>query len=100
MSTVEQARAFIAESGEDLTSVGDRIDEWTVISCEYNWFKHATVYFTIVAADPDGELWQYMVGSDYNNGTEVSTEPVPVSAVTETKQVVTYRPRLIPAEQA
>lgn len=96
MSTVEQARAFIAENGGELTTRGEQCAGWTVVSSEYSWFKHSTVYFTVVAADPDGQLWQYTVGSSYEYGSEVSGDPIPVSAVAETRQVVTYRPRLLP----
>ena len=95
MSTVEQARAFIAASGNELTQVGEQYAGWTVVSSEYSWFKHSTIYFTVVVADPDGELWQYTVGSNYEYGTEVSGDPIPVTAVAETKQVITYRPRLV-----
>ncbi|KMV13922.1 hypothetical protein ACT17_32590 [Mycolicibacterium conceptionense] len=95
MSSVDQARAFIAANGGELTEVGERYAGWTAVSYEYSWFKHSTIYFTVVAADPDGELWQYTVGSNYEYGTEVSGDPIPVTAVAETKQVVTYRPRLV-----
>lgn len=100
MATTEQAQAFIASSGEYLTAVGDRQDQWTVVSREYAWFKHSRVYFTVVVADPGGELWQYTVTESTQDGTEVDGEPVPVQAVTETKTCVTFRPRLVPRTTA
>ncbi|KXO98418.1 Uncharacterised protein (plasmid) [Tsukamurella tyrosinosolvens] len=98
MSTVQQARAFLAANGNELTSVGEYYAGWTVVASTYSWFKHSTVYFDIVAADPDGELWQYTVGSNYEYGTDTTGDPIPVLAEVETKRVVTYRPRLIPRE--
>ncbi|MFA5709345.1 hypothetical protein [Mycolicibacterium sp.] len=98
MTTLEQAREFIADRGEYLSSVGDQLDGWTVISREYVWFKYTRVHFTIVAADPDGQLWQYTITESTADGTEVSGDPLPVTAVTETKPAVVFTPRLVPRQ--
>lgn len=68
---------------------------WSVVSQEYSWHKRADVYFTVVAADPEGGLWSYTIMENDDWGGELSDGPIPVTAVVETKQVVTYRPRLV-----
>lgn len=100
MTTTEQARAFIGANGEYLSNVGDQLNGWSVVSREYSWFKYSRVFFTVVAADPDGELWQYTVTESTEYGTEVEGDPIPVQAVTETKTCVTFRPRLVPRTPA
>lgn len=95
MLTTDQARAFIAAHGTYLSEVGDEHGGWTVIARTYTTFKHSQVHFTITVADPDEQLWQYLIGESTYDGTEITGDPYPVSAVTETKTVVSFAPRLI-----
>lgn len=95
MTDTGQAREFISRHGEYLTCAGDQLDGWTVVSREYVRFKYGRVFFTIVAADPDGQLWQYGISESTVDGPDVEGDPTPVSAVVETKKVVTFAPRLI-----
>ncbi|MEN4460924.1 hypothetical protein ABFV47_32805 [Mycolicibacterium fortuitum] len=99
MATLTQARSAVAEQGRYLSHAGDSHEGWAVVSREYSHFKYSRVYFTVVAADPDGDLWSYTVCESTNDGTEVVDSPIPVSAVTQTKNVVTFTPRLIPRTQ-
>lgn len=98
MIAFDQARATIADQGSYLTAVGDEVSGWVVVSREYSWFKHSRVYFVIVAADPDGQMWQFTVSESTEDGTEVEGEPVPVSPITEMKSIVTFQPRLVPKD--
>lgn len=98
MITTAQARAFINENGIELSDVGSSVEGWTTVHKAYEWYKHSDVYFTVVSADPDGQLWQYIVRENYSYGCEVDTEAVPVQTVTETKKVVSYVPRLVRKE--
>lgn len=95
MATLAQARSVLAEQGWYLSGVGDSYAGWTVVSREYSHFKYSSVYFTVVAADPDGDLWSYTLCESTNDGTEFVNGPIPVTAVTQTKSVVTFTPRLI-----
>ena len=99
MVTLAQARRFIAEHGVWLNAIGDTTGGWTAVAREYTTFKHSNVYFTITVVDPDGGLWQYLVGESTYDGVEVSGDPYPVTAVTQTKNVVTFTPRLVPRTQ-
>lgn len=95
MVTVDQARATIANRGEYLSAVGDEVAGWVVVFREYAWFKYSRVYFTVVASDPEGQMWQFTVSESTEDGTEVEGEPVPVAPVIEMKSIVTFRPRLV-----
>lgn len=98
MANLAQA-GVLAEQGWCLSCVGDSYAGWTVVSREYSHFKHSSVYFTAVAADPDGDLWSYTICESTNDGTEVVNGPIPVTAVTQAKNVVTFTPRLVPRTQ-
>lgn len=95
MATQEQARAFTAEFGAEITYVGEHLNGWSVVSREYQGHKHA-VRFRIVIADPDGDLWAYDIAEHHEYGTDVDSEPIPVTMVTASKTVVSFVPRLIP----
>lgn len=98
MTTTEHARRYLRQAGCRLTAEGDTYDGWAVVSSEYSWAKHSTVYFHVVTADPDGDLWSYTAAIDYDDGAEIITDPLPMVAVVETKKVITYRPKLIPRD--
>lgn len=95
MATLAQARSVLVEQGCYLSCVGDSYAGWAVVSREYSHFKYSRVYFTVVAADPDGDLWSYTVCESTNDGTELVDGPIPVTAVTQTKNVITFTPRLV-----
>lgn len=99
MTTVQQARAALVDDVEALCGIGDERDGWTVVSYEFSHYRHSDVYFVAVASAPDGSLWRYTVRENEDWGIEVEEEnPVPVTVKVETKQVISYVPRLIPKQ--
>lgn len=99
MAALAQARSVLDAHGRYLSCVGDSHEGWAVVSREYSHFKYSSVYFTVVAADPDGDLWSYTLCESTSDGTEVVDGPIPVAAMTQTKNVVTFTPRLIARTQ-
>ena len=95
MTETDTALLFIASNGQHLTHMGDQLDGWSVVSREYDRFKYTQVFFIVVAADPSGGLWRYRISESSDDGTEVVSDPTPVTAVVQTKRVVSFEHRLI-----